>query len=132
MSDIELINFESTQAALDSAGNEFMALVDGGKDIAANYQSYPDERPGQTYVRTHELEHSVQQTYVIRGEVASMVITAEAIASYYTRGDAQGYDGAWMHKGRWTPARKINEMGVARVLDLIKTRLTYFLKFKFR
>lgn len=78
--------------------------------VVRDMQEYPEERPGQTYVRTgrlfsHWKIEEIPQGYAVEND-------AQRRGNYYGRyvvGDAYGQGQAWMHVGRWRVFRDVME-----------------------
>lgn len=79
--------------------------------------------PGRIY-RTSQ-HYGQTQTITVEKNGSSIEGSLNTGASYwrYLRGDLEGYEGAWMHRAIWTPISTIVNRHMARIAELLETRI---------
>jgi hypothetical protein len=103
-----------------------VGLSEGGEIIYDDLGEYPPPIPTSKYVRTMNYYDSLAPDLDLQPTVATYSITEGADYSLYLRGNAEDYEGAWMHLGRWQSLSKIEERRVPLVVEKVQAAVDEF------
>jgi hypothetical protein len=91
-------------------------IYDNMNLITRDMEAYPEERPGQKYIRTGRLGFS---WYIKNVDQGYMVYNPTPYGKYVV-GNAYGQGQAWMHEGRWQLFRDVVEHNVSKLAQEIR------------
>lgn len=139
-----IAKMESAQTAVP---NEIrLAMYEALEPVKNDTVTYPAQPPprnpkyiyvrgsGTQYVPTGHMQRTSEkydksQTITVEKNGNDVEGTLNSGASYWRwlRGDMDGYEGAWMHKGVWKPIKAIWESHVPRIVSLFELRIAQWL-----
>jgi hypothetical protein len=131
---ISVTNVRETIDALQRAQQEvpdaIRVAVDAGlRLILKPMKEYPPQPPPMgkrpsRYLRTHLYERDITGPYITMHDRSIFgYINSGAPYSLYLRGNAENYDGAWMHIGVWESLSSILQRVLPQVKALISDQL---------